>query len=101
MREDAHRTGDGLLATALSCAVPLQIMQLKAGGGPGKEDIAACQGWCGQLGEHGDVLLFGGGKPGQAAELFNQLARALAVLSFCPGGVRLFGEHWESEKEEG
>ena len=100
---DVNRSREGLLAIALSAAVPLRIMELEERGGPSEEDIATCQGWSDQLGEQGDVLLFGGGKKGQAAHLFNQLAKSIAILSFCPGGVRLFGEHWESEsrrKEE-
>jgi hypothetical protein len=55
------------------------------------------------LGERGDVLLFGAGKKGkkgEVAEIFNGLARALAVLSFFPGGVTLFGSHWETKIEE-
>jgi hypothetical protein len=48
------------------------------------------------LAEKGDVLLFGSKQKGQAADLFNRLARAIAVLSFCPGGVHLFGRHWQA-----
>ena len=44
----------------------------------------------------GDVLMFGGGKKGEAAHLFNELARGLAVLSFVPGGVKFAGMKWES-----
>jgi hypothetical protein len=36
----------------------------------------------------------------EVAEIFNGLARALAVLSFVPGGVTLFGSHWETKTEE-
>ena len=101
MREGTDGTErESLLSIALSAAVPLHILRLKEQGGPRREDIEACQAWSTELGEHGDVLLFGGGKPGQAAALFNQLARSIAVLSFWPGGVSLFGQHWESVKEE-
>ena len=48
-----------------------------------------------ELAEHGDVLLYGG-KKGEAAKMFNKTARAVALLSFLPGGVTLFGTHWEN-----
>lgn len=38
--------------------------------------------------ESGDVLQFRGSRKGAAAEAFNALARALAILSFLPDGVR-------------
>lgn len=34
----------------------------------------------------GDALQFGG-KRGEAADVFNHMARGLAALAFCPGGV--------------
>lgn len=44
----------------------------------------------------GDVLLFGGEKPGESAEIFNQLAYVVACLSFKTGGVQLFGIHFQN-----
>jgi hypothetical protein len=41
----------------------------------------------------GDVLQFGG-KKGAAASVFNALARGLAVLATCPGGVVFLGVLW-------
>ncbi|MEK6609189.1 MAG: hypothetical protein AABZ30_16140 [Myxococcota bacterium] len=41
--------------------------------------------------------MFGGGKPGEVADLFNRTAKAIAVLSFAPGGVTVFGQHWEAQ----
>jgi hypothetical protein len=34
---------------------------------------------------------------GKTAQAFNAIAKALAVLSFQPGGVRAFGMHWEAQ----
>ncbi len=85
-----------LLSIAMSAAIPLRIMQLKARGGPSKEDIQKAQKTSEMLGERGDVLIFGGGKKGEAAELFNRTAQAIAVLSFVPGGVTIFGQHFEA-----
>jgi len=91
----------GHLPTAMAAAVPLHIMQLKEKGGPNADDMAEAQKTSGMLGERGDVLLFGPGKKGkkgECADLFNRTARAIAVLSFCPGGITIFGYHFEAEK---
>jgi hypothetical protein len=88
------------LSIALSAAVPLHIIELKAKGGPDAEDLKQAQEFSKDLGERGDVLLFGSKKKGEAAGLFNGLAKSLAVLSFCPGGVTLFGNHWETKIDE-
>jgi hypothetical protein len=74
-------------------------MNLKERGGPSQEDWAKAREFSSVLGERGDVLLFGGGKKGESADLFNRTAAAIAVLSFCPGGVSLFGSHFEANKE--
>jgi len=86
-----------LLPTMLQMAVPLYIMRLKEKGGPDKDDMKKAQEWSDVLGERGDILLCGGGKKGECADMFNGTAHAVAVLSFCPGGVETFGQHWESK----
>ena len=45
----------------------------------------------------GDVLLYGSKIKGEAAELFNLLAKAVAALAFVPGGVTVFGTHYEAQ----
>ena len=91
---------DDLLAISLSAAVPLWAMKMKARGGPTEEEQKRA-GETGQLlAERGDRLLFRSRVPGETAELFNRTAEAIAVLSFCPGGVTLFGSHWETKLEE-
>jgi hypothetical protein len=85
------------LSIALSVAVPLHIIKLKERGGPDEADLKKAREFNKDLSERGDVLLFGSKKKGEAASLFNGLARSIAVLSFCPGGVTLFGSHWEAE----
>ena len=42
-----------------------------------------------------EYLLHRGPKKGDSARAFNDLAKAAAILSFVPGGVRLFGRRWE------
>jgi len=85
------------LTTMLGVAVPLIIADLAAGGGPTDADLEAARAFGPDLAARGDVLLYGG-KPGEAGELANRLAHAVAVLAFCPGGVTVFGEHWEAGK---
>lgn len=46
--------------------------------------------------EKGDNILFKSHKKGESAKAFNELAKGVAVLSFAPGGVTLFGQHFES-----
>jgi hypothetical protein len=48
------------------------------------------------LGSHGDDLLFKSKKAGDTAKVFNILADGLARLSFVPGGVDIFGMHFET-----
>lgn len=86
------------LMTMMQTAVPLHVLQLKERGGPTAEDMAEAQKTSDMLGERGDVLLFGGGKKGECADLFNRTARAIAILAFVPGGVDIFGAHFEETK---
>jgi len=85
------------LGIALSAAVPLCIQEIDAKGGPSVDDFSEASQFSQVLGEKGDVLLFGSKKKGEAADLFNRTAKAIAVLSFVPGGVTLFGCHYESK----
>lgn len=85
-----------LLLSSLQCAVPLWIMHIKDVPFDDKQRRAE---ECSQIvAEKGDVILFKGGKRGETAAAFNALAEGIAILSFAPGGVRAFGEHWEAEK---
>ena len=94
---DGH---DSLLAISLAAAVPLRIMVLQRQGGPTEMDWRNAVEFGSVLAEKGDILQFGYGKrqpregEPSVADLFNQLARAVAVLAFVPGGVRLFGMHF-------
>ena len=76
----------------LSVAVGLRLMEAEARGQsePTEDELAFAREFAGELGERGDVLMYGG-KKGEAAEMFNKLARAVSILSFCPGGVTTFG----------
>ncbi len=83
-----------LLTCTLGLAVPLWIAELR---GRGWEQIQERVKRCADvIAEHGDDLLFRSKKKGGSAEAFNRLAEGIACLSFCPGGVKVFGSHWES-----
>jgi hypothetical protein len=86
----------GLLSLSLSAAVPLHIMRMKEKGGPDDADFERAREASDLLGQHGDILIYGGGKPGLCATLFNRMAHAAAVLAFCPGGATVMGVHYEA-----
>lgn len=46
------------------------------------------------------VMLFGGGKPGEVAAWFNDLAQSIAVMAFWPGGITVFGRHYQATVPE-
>lgn len=99
----SERTGKSqfqskLLVMTLQVAVPLRIMRIKERGGPTSADFEAVANISQQLAERGDVLLFGGGKKDEVANLFNGLAETIALLAFSPGGIHLFGQHWEARR---
>lgn len=81
----------------LQLAVPLWINKIKEAGGPTPADLKEAQELSSVLGEKGDILLFGGGKKGEAADQFNKTAKAIAILAIiCPGGIEIFDSHWEA-----
>ena len=85
------------LGTALSVAVPLRIDEWKRKGGPAQADFEEIQDNClEKLMERGDILLYGGGNKGECANIFNQVANAIAIMSFLPGGIKIFGRMWIS-----
>ena len=51
--------------------------------------------------EKSDTLMFGSKTKGEAGQLMGELAKVIACLSFQPGGVTLFGCHWQNEPDPG
>lgn len=92
-----HTYGNPLLQTTLQLAVPLRIHELEARGGPSNADWKRATAFGPVLAERGDVLQFGG-KKGEAAQLFNELAYCMAVIAFCPGGLKFCGKRYEGKK---
>jgi len=83
----------------MGVAIPLHILELQECGGPSEDDLKYAHETSAILSEHGDKLLFKSKKKGETAEIFNRTAKAIAVLAFCPGGVTIFGQHFEARKE--
>jgi hypothetical protein len=88
-----------LLRTSLATAVPLWVWELYERGGPDPADFRTAHAFGRELAERGDRLLYRGSRPGETAEMFNRLARALAVMAFVPGGVPpVFGQTFVAER---
>jgi hypothetical protein len=83
-----------LLKTMLPMAVTLEIMRLK--GAPWEKIQDMAQGHAQFIAEHGDNLLFLGPKKGDTSKAFTKFVQGVAALSFVPGGVTIFGQHYEA-----
>lgn len=85
------------LTMMLDVAVPILVHELKD---KSWEYLQERMKLCGPvLAERGEYLFYQSKKPGETAEAFNRLAEGVAILSFAPGGVDLFGRHWENSYE--
>ena len=90
---------DSPLAIAISMAVPLWIAEYRARGGPTGADLERARGFSRLIGEKGDRLLHRSKVAGEVAQVFNALAEGIAVLAFCPGGVRFCGQRYQADGE--
>ena len=86
----------GPLPAMLDTAVSLHILEYRQRGGPDEADWAELPNIQTALSSAGEAIFHR--VPGKTAEGFNALARAIAFLSFCPGGVRAFGRQWDGCK---
>lgn len=87
-----------LLQMSLSAAVPLWMHRLQ---GYTWDRIKERLDYVvDMIASHGDNILFRSKKKGETAAAFNALAEGMAICSFCPGGVRLFGLHFEGKHPE-
>lgn len=84
-----------VLVETLRLAVPLWMDQLHQL--PEDSQAARIKAWARDavdpIASRGDTLQFGG-KRGEAANVFNHVARGLAALAFQPGGITFAGVHW-------
>lgn len=93
---DPTETTRLLLAGMLAVTVPLWIERMRRWP---EESIFARAHECAQIvAEKGDVILYRG-KKGESAAAFNALAEGVAVLAFAPGGVTIFGLHFEAARD--
>lgn len=89
---------EALLNATLSAAVPLRALELRR---IPFERLMSRAPELGQIiAEKGDIIQFKSKKKGETAAAFNALAEALAILSFMPGGVTFFGQHFENVHPE-
>ena len=99
MQEWEERTRSRIRAH-LERRVPPLIRHYKRAGGPRAEDYARASSSALSLGEHGDDILFPNAKKDTDTEIMDKLVEAVAVLAFCPGGIRIFGLEYDATKEE-
>lgn len=86
-----------ILKEFLQTAVPLWIMRFKD---VPWEDLKLIMKESERiLEESGELAVFAQVKQGQTAKAFNAIARAIAALSFVPGGIEIFGRHFETKYE--
>lgn len=86
------------LAIALQTSVALRVMEIKRRGFLTDEEIETAKTISELLGEHADQILQSR-KQSKTAEVFNAVTTAIAIASFDPGGISIFGNHWESKLE--
>lgn len=80
------------LRIALQCAVPMAILELERL--PWEEVLRVARESAQVVAEKGDVIQF---RAKGTAAAFGSLARGIAALAFCPGGVTFLGDHWEAK----
>jgi hypothetical protein len=89
-----------LLQSSLVLAVPLRIADLEAAGGPTDADRARARAIADDLGAHGNDLLYRSATKGETERFFVELVQTIAVLSYAPLGIRIFGLHGQSGPQE-
>ena len=85
----------------------LEIAQLRSDGGPTVQQIAVAQANADVFAEKSDILMGVGGKSAKTIQeghhdrgkLIGDIGRAVAILAFFPGGVTLFGRHYEEKRD--
>lgn len=74
----------------LDATVPLQILALSEAGGPQRADFQQCASLIDCLHDAVPSMM--------TNEQRAAMSRGIAVLSFAPGGVELFGRQWYAEE---
>lgn len=84
------------LLDCLQLVVPFKIWELQRRGGPSDNEFEQARLVADIVAEKGDVLLYHSPKKGETAQIFKELSWAVAVAAFLPGGVEIFGNHYEA-----
>jgi hypothetical protein len=95
MMEDWEQRTSMRLRAHLQAQVPSRIRYYLGKDGPSEEDLERVRSYATDLGTYGDLILFPNGNDKPYLE---KLVDALAVLAFCPGGVTVFGLHFDATK---
>jgi hypothetical protein len=72
----------------LDAVVPLKVIALHENGGPRREEFRQCAHLIDVLEQAVPMMLTDAQR--------NALAKSIAILSFVPCGIDLFGRHWEA-----
>ena len=83
------------LRAHLQAHVPPRIRYYLGKDGPSAQDVERVREYATDLGTFGDIILFPDGK-GKDKPHLEKLVDGVAVLSFCPLGVTLFGLHFDA-----
>lgn len=97
---DHQQSVSHLLRDALMTAVPLWIHDLTEDGTVNPIDALTADERArltNEIASHGDVIMFPSKRKGDTARAFNALAKSIAILSFAPGGVTVFGLSFQSD----
>lgn len=92
--------GDLLFRETLRVSVKIQINNFIRMGGPSESDIAKARNhqvfWAENPQRIDSLIRNEPKKAGNSAEIFNQVAFSVAVLSFAPGGIDFGNFHFEA-----
>lgn len=99
--DQSEQTKLVLFQSTLEAGVRAAIGDIHHTGGPSDWQIEKVREFSSILGAKGDNLLYGSKKKGETAELMAHLCECVAIMAFMPGGISLFGLHFEETIEEG
>jgi hypothetical protein len=88
-----------LIRCTLELLVPIAIADLAAFGGPNAWHQEQAAAFSRVLGAEGDTLLYY--VKGKSGAMMGKFCEAVAVLAYAPGGVTLFGLHFEATANPG
>lgn len=91
-------SSDSTLATRMYAAIPLWVLHLQE-----MDEAAFHSTWRRWIAKANalpvsEAILYPDANRAEAGQHFNAYAKAIAALSFCPGGVPMFGRRWESKR---